>query len=473
MKEGLTMSAKEVRRTVVLNAVLEHGMTRGQAAVALGLSERQLWRLLAAYREEGAAGLVHGNRGRVSARATPPAVREQLVQLASGPYDGGNYALIADLVRERDGLQLSRWTVRRILRAAGVGSSRHHRRRSRHRSRRERYAQEGMLLQVDGSRHDWLEGRGPWLTLVGGVDDATGTVPYAVFREQEDAHGYLLLLQGVIREKGIPWMLYSDRHSIFVNSQPHESLEEQLLGRRELTQVGRALQELGIQWIAANSPQAKGRIERLWQTFQERLLMELRLAGATTREEANQVLRAFLPKFNAQFGVPAQQPGSAYRPLPQEMDLAGVLCMKYRRRVASDNTVAFAGKALQIEATAERASYARAWVEVQERLDGSLVVCHQAEILATHPAPEGTVTLRARTGRRAAVPVGSSATVGERVSPGPPVPSGAQGRGRAGRGPLTEARPFPGAESPPTPGPHHPWRTASRAVLTKSLHPNH
>ena len=155
------------------------------------------------------------------------------------------------------------------------------------------------MLQVDGSRHDWLQGRGPYLSLVGAIDDATGTVPYALFRQQEDAQGYLLLLREIIHGKGMPLALYSDRHSIFqVNPQQGESLEDQLAGgRKPTTQVGRALQELGVQLIVALSPQAKGRIERLWGTFQDRLVSELRLAGATTVEEANQVLWAFLPRF--------------------------------------------------------------------------------------------------------------------------------------------------------------------------------
>jgi hypothetical protein len=188
-----------------------------------------------------------------------------------------------------------------------------------------------MLLQVDGSRHDWLQGRSPYLTLVGAIDDATGTVPYALFREQEDAQGYFLLLREIIQNKGVPLALYSDRHSIFsVNPKQRESLEEQLAGERQLTQVGRALKELGVQSILALSPQAKGRIERLWGTFQDRLVGELRLAGANSLEEANQVLWNFLPRYNARFAVPAAQPGSAYRPLEPCFSLEGMLCFKYQ-----------------------------------------------------------------------------------------------------------------------------------------------
>ena len=165
---------------------------------------------------------------------------------------------------------------------------------------------EGLLLQIDGSRHDWLEGRGPYLTLVGAADDATGTVPFALFRRQEDAQGYMLMLRETIEHHGVPLALYSDRHGIFQRSPKEpESLAEQLRGRRDPTQFARALEELDIGLILAHTPQAKGRIERVWGTFQDRLVSELRLAGATTIDQANNVLWDFLPRFNRQFGVPA------------------------------------------------------------------------------------------------------------------------------------------------------------------------
>ncbi len=236
-----------------------------------------------------------------------------------------------------------------------------------------------MLLQVDGSQHDWLEGRGPYLTLVAAIDDATGSVAGAVFREEEDAQGYFLMLREVISSKGVPLALYSDRHGIFQRSiKEPETLEEQLSGERQPTQFGRSLRELGIQAIFALSPQAKGRIERLFGTLQDRLVAELRLAGAATMEMANRTLQDFLPRFNERFGVPASQPGTAYR-RPSGMDLASVLCFKYQRTVAADNTVRFAGRTLQLLPGLERPSYAHARVEVQERLDGSLVVSYRGD----------------------------------------------------------------------------------------------
>jgi len=357
------VSQREQARLQVLNRVLEGVYGVREAAGVLGISERHGWRLLAAYRKEGVAAVIHGNRGRQPRHTIPEALKAMVRELAQGRYQGVNHCHLTDLLREREGIALSRPTVRRILTAVGLRSP-CRRRPPSHRVRRERSPQEGMLLQVDGSRHDWLEGRGPYLTLVGAIDDATGTVPAALFREQEDAQGYLLLLGETIRGKGIPLALYSDRHGIFqVNPKQPESLEEQLAGERQPTQVGRALRELGVHLILAHSPQAKGRVERLWGTFQDRLGVELRLAGACTLEETNGVLRDFLPRFNTQFGVPPAQPGSAYRPPEPGICLEGVLCFKYQRTVAKDNTVRFGGHTLQLLPGSDRLSYAHARVE--------------------------------------------------------------------------------------------------------------
>lgn len=397
-KETVLLNQREQQRVMVLNRVERGEVTGREAAELMGLCVRQLRRLLAAYRKEGVAAIAHGNRGRRAVHAVGEGVRKLVVEMASGPYVGCNHHHLTELLAEREGVHLSRSTVRRILIGAGLGSPRR-RRHPKHRCRRERMPQEGMLLQVDGSRHDWLQGRGPYLTLVAAIDDATGMVPYALFREQEDAQGYFLLMQQVIQEKGIPMALYSDCHGIFQRSpEETETLQEQLSGERQPTQFGRALKELGIQPIFASSPQAKGRVERLFGTLQDRLVAELRLARASNVDEANRVLCAFLPCYNAQFAVPAAQPGLAYRQVPPEVDLEGVLCFKYQRTVANDNTVRFFGRTLQLLPDLDRVSYARARVQVQERLDGSLAVAYQGKVIATQEAPPQPVTLRARKG---------------------------------------------------------------------------
>ena len=457
------MNAREQQRAMVLNRVEREGLTGEEAAGLMGLSLRQVRRLLAGYRKEGVAALAHGNRGRSPVHRISEDTRKQVVALAQGPYLGLNHYHLQETLAEREKLILSRSSLWRILRAAGIASPRR-RRRPQHRHRRERYPQEGMLLQVDGSRHDWLQGRGPYFTLIGAIDDATGTVPYALFREQEDAQGYFLMLREVIGNKGIPLALYSDRHSIFrVNLKQEESLEEQLAGERQPTQMGRALKELAIQLIVALSPQAKGRVERLWGTFQDRLVSELRLAGAATIAEANQVLWDFLPRYNNRFAVPPAQPGSAYRRPEPELCVEGVLCFKYQRTVAKDNTVRLGEHTLQLLPGPDRYSYARVRVDVQERLDGSVVVAYQGNIIASKEAPPHPAVLRARKGAR------GHTTVPDVVHTLAAVPGeeGDLGKEVAERS-LQSADPTLQTAKPHVqkPSPYHPWRRP--LVVTKS-----
>ena len=326
--------------------------------------------------------------------ATPKAIQQQVAALAQERYEGINHTHLSELLAEREGLMLSRPTLRRILVRAGLSSPRH-RRRPQHRCRRQRMPQEGMLLQLDGSHHLWLEDRGPWLTLLLAVDDATGTVPYALFQEQEDTRGYLSLLQGVIEREGVPMAVYTDGHAVFkARRNPSDLSQDPRKGPS--TQWGRALGELGITQILAHSPEAKGRVERANGTFQDRLVAELRLAGACNLAEANEVLREFLSRFNQRFGVPADQAESAYRPVDPELDLGSVLCIKELRRVAKDNTVQYHGRTLQLYPSMERPSYAGARVQVQERLDGRLLVRHRQQILTPGEAPPLATELRAQ-----------------------------------------------------------------------------
>lgn len=249
-------------------------------------------------------------------------------------------------------------------------------------------ARAGMLLQIDGSRHDWLEGRGPWLSLVGGIDDATGVVPWAIFREREDAQGYFQLLREVVRRYGIPLAVYSDQHTIFFANKKHMTLAEQLSGHAQPTQFGRLLEELGVRLIRARSPQAKGRVERLWGTFQDRLCSELRLAGATTREEANLALQRFLPRHNRRFSVAAADPETAYVPWPKQRPYHEAFCFKYRRVVGNDNTVQFGKLVIDLPPRPHRNSAARLPVEVHQRFDGSVHVFHDGvELASSHHGP--------------------------------------------------------------------------------------
>lgn len=399
-KKKLATSQKDKKREDVLRGVDTHRMTASEAARSLGLSERQVRRLLAAYRQEGAAAVIHGNRGHTPINALAPDVRQTIIDLALTTYHGFNQTHFTEKLQTEHGLVVSRATVQRVLSEAGVKSPRHHRHPV-HRSRRERRPRPGMLLQVDGSHHDWLEGRGPYLTLLAGIDDATGEVPAATFRDEEDAHGYMLILRSIVQSHGIPLAIYSDRHSIFVHTESaDETIEEQLAGQRHSTQVSRILDELGIELILALSPQAKGRVERLWGTFQDRLVSELRLAKASTKEEANAVLEKVLPQHNARFARPPKEVTSCYRAVPASLNLATVFSFQYDRTVANDNTVRLGSDVIQIPANRERSSYARVRSRVCVGLDGSITVLWQGRRIAHQPCSDPNIVLRAQRLRR-------------------------------------------------------------------------
>ncbi|HEY6406937.1 MAG TPA: hypothetical protein VIY29_05670 [Ktedonobacteraceae bacterium] len=261
-----------------------------------------------------------------------------------------------------------------------------------------------------------------------------------------------LVTRQMVQRHGRPLALYHDRHGIFTQSgkeRETESLKEQLAGTYEPTQFGRLLQELEITSIAARSPQAKGRVERLFGTLQDRLVIELRLAGASTLEQANAVFQAYLPRFNAQFAVEPAQGETAYRPLPEVLNLDMIFCFKYERTVALDNTVTLGEHRLQLLPDQQRRSYARAQVEVHERLDGSLAVCYAGRCGLSTTAPEEAPVLRARHGRRAAAQV---------VSRIPPPPASGESLLQAPQGTGEEAAAFTKESRSSLPGPDHPWR---------------
>jgi len=434
----IRLGSREQRRARILNAHLDGGLTVAQVASLLGVTERQVFRILAAYRRGGPAALVHGNRGRRPWHALPEGLAERIVALVRDGYPEANHTHLVELLAEREGIHLERTTVRRILLAAGLRSPRP-RRAPAHRSRRERMPREGMLLQADGSRHRWFGPDRPMATLVGAIDDATGMVPAALFREQEDAAGYLELVWHIAERRGLPEAFYLDRHGIFVR-RSHEplSLEEELAGGAFPTQVRRALDELGIGVIHALSAPAKGRIERLWGTLQGRLVVELALEGIVEIAAANAFLPRFLERFDLRFGVPARDPDPAWRALASGIDLARICCFKYARVVAADQTISFGGRSILLRAAGRR-SLARARVEVQEHLDGSLLVLAHGDPVASLEAPAAPVTLRARRGPR------SVEALGPEPSPAPEPPPAREEDRPSERGPWVPPR-------------DHPWR---------------
>ena len=430
--DPIILTQRAQQQLIVLNALDRGELLTAEAADLLGLSTRQVRRLRRAYGRHGPKALVHGNRGRRSPRRVADAIRVRIVRFAQTTYAGLNHKHLSELLAERHGLALSHPTIHRILREAGLRSPRR-RRPPRHRRRRERMPQAGMLVQCDGSHHAWLEDRGPRLVLHAAVDDATSEVLAGWFEEEETARGYFQVFRQVACGPGLPLAAYSDRHGIFQRSrQARWTLEEQLQGQRASTQVGRMLHELGITWVPASSPQAKGRIERLFGALQDRLVAELRLAGICDQDAANAFLPGFLARYNARFTRPAAQPEPAYRPWPQGLDPETVFCFKHPRTVANDNTVALNTRVIQILPDAHRASYAKARVDVHERLDGTLAVVDQGRRLTTR-----TLTTLARAAR----PIRARNSARAHSAPGrsPHQPRTARGQTF-------------------TPKPDHPWR---------------
>ena len=369
-------------RRQILDCYLHEEIDSRQATTLLGVSARQFWRLLAAYRKRGGDALTHGNRGRRPGNATSSEVAVRVIELTRDRYPDANHTHLAQLLEEREGIQISRQALRRILTAAGLKSPRR-RRPPRHRVRRERMPREGMLIQIDGSHHRWLGDDYPQFALHLAVDDATGKVLAARFRPDEDACGYFELLGELIRNHGIPLALYSDRHSVFVPSL--RSAQPKLA--EGATQFARAMGELGIRQVFASSAQAKGRVERVAGTFQDRLVTELRLDGASTLVGANFLLESFIKRFNHQFAVAPAQPQTAYRPLAPELCVDEVLCFKHSRRVARDNTVRYRWQVIQLLPSEERPSYAGSRVEVIEHTNGRLQVAYADGIVPSQLVP--------------------------------------------------------------------------------------
>lgn len=402
------MSERQWKRLDVVERLNSGALTYREAERLVGVSERQLRRIRRRVAQHGRAGVSHGNRGRVPAHQLPGELRERIVALRRTTYDGFNDQHFTEKLTAVEGVRVSRASVQRILRAAGIGSPRR-RRPPKHRRRRERKPQAGLMALWDGSRHDWLEGRGPLLCLIGAIDDATGEVlPGAHFVEHECAAGYLRVLKRIAETKGVPWSVYMDQHSSLKRNDDHWTLEEQLRGEQEPTHVGAALKALEIAVIYALSPQAKGRVERLWGTLQDRLVSELRLVGARTSAEATAVMERFTPVHNGRFAIAPADARPAWRPVRRGMDLARVCSFRYAATVLPDNTVRLGGMVIDVPPGPRQRSYARTRVDVHQLLDGSWRVYLGATVIAT-AAPKDSGEVRALQHRRRRAPSAAAA----------------------------------------------------------------
>jgi transposase len=353
-------------------------MTQDEAAGLMGLSDRQVRRLIKRVRADGDEGICHRARGKASNRRIPTRVKARALTLFREKYRDFNLAHATEKLSEVHGITLTDETLRLWLNAAGIPYKK--RRARTHRRWRERKAHAGELVQIDGSHHDWFEGRGPACVFMGYIDDATNTV-YGRFYEYEGTWPALDSLKRYIRQYGLPQCVYLDKHTTY-KSWAQPTLDEQLSDQKPLSQVERSLAELGIEAIHANSPQAKGRVERLFKTLQDRLVRELRLLGITSVAEANAFLERYLPQYNRRFTRPAAATADLHRPAPASRELDRILCIREERTVKNDFTIAYHGTLYQLE----QATRAKT-VTVEERLDGTLHITYHGQALRYRTIP--------------------------------------------------------------------------------------
>jgi transposase len=379
----LSLTMKEAQRYKIISEIEEGYLRVKEAAGILGLSERQVYRIKARVEREGAGGIIHKGKGKYTPRWLTEKIKDKIDHLYKTKYRGFNLTHMTEFLNNEEKIRVSRESVRQIL--LEKGSYAKQRRYPKHREWREPCSREGQMVQYDTSDHDWLEGRGPKLYLIGGVDDATSKVAGAKFVLTDGVRQNMEVFWGIVRRKGIPLSVYVDRGSNFKTTR-HQSMEYQLKGEYPSTQFARALEELGVRMICAYSPQAKGRIERKFGVLQDRLCSELRLHNISTLEEANRYLTGkFIPKHNLMFSRLAKEPGSAYRPSPKGLVLKDIFCLKEERTVAGDNTISYQGKTFQILPNEYRLSFFKAKVEVHEYLDGSINIFYQGKKLKHKP----------------------------------------------------------------------------------------
>jgi hypothetical protein len=381
------MTERQWKRWDAIARLAAGRLTMQDAATVLGISVRHVRRLRRRVEAAGKDGLRHGNHGHVPANKLPPGVRKRMLRLRRTTYrDFNDQHFTEKLCEATPPIAVSVRTARRVLREAGVPAVRQ-RRGVKHRRRRERKAQAGLMLLWDGSRHDWLEGRGPTLCLMAAIDDATSELlPGAHFVEQECAAGYLRVLHAVITAYGVPWSIYMDQHGALKRNDDHWTIDEERRGAQDPTQVGAALQALAVEAIYALSPQAKGRVERLWGTLQDRLVSELRLARVSTATAANAVLARYRADHNRRFMLAARDCTPAWRPLRRGHELARVCSFRYEATVRKDNTVRIGGHVIDIPPGPRGRSYADLRVEVRQLLDGSWRVYAADTVIATGAA---------------------------------------------------------------------------------------
>jgi hypothetical protein len=367
-KDIIVMTQEELKRSHIIRKAIDKAITQVEAAGIIGVSLRQVQRIARTVRLEGDRGVIHKSRGRHSNRALPDKIKDKVLKLCRGKYHDFGPTLASEKLFERDKIKLNDETLRLWFIEESVYYK--IRKKRPHRQWRLRKSCLGEMIQMDGSKHDWFEGRGEPCVLMGYIDDASGN-PFAEFHFYEGTFPAMGSFKHYVEEYGIPASLYLDKHSTYkINKK--RSIEDDLNDTDPLSQFARAVKELGTQVIYADSPQAKGRIERLFGTFQDRVIKEMRLAGVKTIEEGNRFLKWYLPVYAKRFGVKPAKEVNLHRPLPKGIDLDTILCKKTERALRNDFTVAHDKKLYQIENNIRTQK-----VVVEERIDGSILIRHK------------------------------------------------------------------------------------------------
>ncbi len=381
-QEKMTLSREEMKKVLVVGKIIDGYITNNEGATALGLSTRQMIRLKNKYKAEGAQGLIHKNRGRKPVHVLTEETIDEVAALYESKYHGSNSCHFAELLQDHEDIHLSPSSTRRILLAKGLKQARQRRRTKAHQPRQRR-AQAGMLWQIDATPYAWLEDRAPSFALHAAIDDATGIVVGAVFQPNECREGYSVVMQQGIEAYGVPLGLYSDRHTIFRSPNEKLTVEQELAGETmPLSNFGKAMNELGIEHIKAVTPQAKGRIERLWGTLQDRLVIELRLLGITTLEAANQVLPQLIQKHNKQFAVAPRSSETAYMQLSRGIQLDQIFTVREYRTLGAGHTLSYGGSIYTFAESLPMRLDAKTVVEVREKFSGEVFVWHGGQALS-------------------------------------------------------------------------------------------
>ncbi len=368
----ITMSQWELKRLHVIHKIIDKKLRQIEATGVLGLGDRQIRRIVARIRKEGDIGITHKSRGRSSNRQLPEKLRARVIKLYRQKYPDFGPKLANEKLFEIDRINIGDQTLRNWLMEDGAWQVAHKKRK--HRQWRERMHHFGQMIQMDGSHHDWLEGRGPECVLMGYIDDATNVI-YARFYEYEGTFPAMDSFKRYIIRYGIPHSVYLDKHTTY-KSYAKRTIEDELNNTDRLSQFERALKELGVEVIHANSPEAKGRVERLFETLQDRLVKEMRLRKVRTIKEANILLGWYLPGFNKRFSVPALKKGDLHSKLPGNIELDKILCKRYEHVLRNDFTVTHNKKLYQI---LERTNAKK--VTVEERISGRMLVVCKDECL--------------------------------------------------------------------------------------------